>query len=96
MSRRAPHRFRLYIAGNALNSTLAGDNLVAFCREYLPGAHEIEVIDIFRDPKRALQDGIFLTPTLLTVAPLPLRRIVGTLSDTEVLCAALGVARVAA
>lgn len=90
MSRRAMFRFRLYVADSALNSAQALANLGAFCREHLPDRHEIEVVDVFREPKRALADGIFLTPTLVRLAPPPARRIVGTLSQTQTLLQALG------
>jgi circadian clock protein KaiB len=90
MSRRAMFRFRLYVAGDALNSAQALANLGALCREYLPDRYEIEVVDVFREPKRALSDAIYMTPTLVKLAPSPVRMIVGTLSQTEPLLQALG------
>jgi circadian clock protein KaiB len=88
MSRRIRFKFQLYVAGRADNSTQAIANLTALCRTHMPGRHEIEIVDVFREPKRALVDRIFLTPTLVKVAPAPARRIVGTLSQTQaVLCA---------
>lgn len=90
MSGRTPFRFRLYVAGDAQNSAQALANLGALCREYLKDRHEIEVVDVFRDPKRALADGIFMTPTLVKVAPAPGLRIVGTLSHTQPVVDALG------
>lgn len=87
---RAVFKFRLYIAGDAPNSVQALGNLSALCRAHLPDRHEIEVVDVFREPKRALADGIFMTPTLVKLAPLPLRRIVGTLSQTQPVLWALG------
>lgn len=82
-------RFRLYIAGEAVNSANALTNLQALCRGHLAGRHSIEVVDVFREPGRALADGIFMTPTLLRLAPSPRRTIVGTLSDTATLVQAL-------
>jgi circadian clock protein KaiB len=90
MTRRAQFRLRLYVAGSAQNSTLALANLTALCRKYLPDHHEIEIVDVFRHPKRALADGIFLTPTLIKLSPLPARRIVGTLTQTQTVMQALG------
>jgi len=90
MSRPATFKFRLYVAGDAQNSTLAVSNLSSLCRTYLPGRHEIEVVDVFLQPKRALADGILMTPTLVKVSPSPLRRIIGTLSHQEPLLQALG------
>jgi circadian clock protein KaiB len=90
MSRRAVFKFRIYVAGDALNSAQALANLTALCLKYLPDRHEIEVVDVFREPKRALADGIFMTPTLLKLAPSPVRKIVGTLSQLQPVLQALG------
>jgi len=90
MSRRALFKFRLYVAGDAPNSALAIANLAAFCRANLPDRHEIEIVDVFREPQRALAESIFLTPTVLVLAPPPVRRIVGTLSHSLTLLLALG------
>lgn len=88
--------FRLYIAGDAQNSVQAVANLTALCRTHLPGRHEIEIVDVLRDPRRALADGIFLTPTLLKLTPGPVRRIVGALSQPKPVLAACGLLEVAA
>jgi circadian clock protein KaiB len=96
MSRRALFKFRLYVAGDAQNSAQAVANLTALCRAHLPDRHDIEVVDVFMEPKRALADGILMTPTLVKLAPAPARRIVGTLSQTQPVLQALGLATVAA
>lgn len=83
-------RFRLYVAGDAPNSAHAIANLGALCRAYLPDRHQIEVVDVFREPKRALADRIFLTPTLVKLAPGPVQTIVGTLGNTQPVLWALG------
>ena len=90
MSRPVMFKFRLYVAGDALNSAQSMANLTALCQAHLPGRHEIEVVDVSKDPKRALVDGIFMTPTLLKIAPSPVRMIVGTLSQTQIVLRALG------
>jgi len=91
MSRRAKIKFRLYVAGDAQNSTQAVANLRAFCRSHLPDLHDIEIVDVFREPKRALADGIFMTPTLVKLGAPFARRIVGTLSQTQPLLQACGI-----
>ena len=96
MSRRTLFKFRLYVAGDALNSAQAVANLAALCRTYLPDRHEIEVVDVFCEPTRALADGIFMTPTLVKLAPSPVRRIVGTLSQMQPVLQALGLETIAA
>ena len=90
MTRRVLFRFRLYVAGDALNSAQAVANLNAFCRAQLPHRHEIEIVDVFREPKRALADGVFMTPTLVKLSPSPIRKIVGTLSQLKPVLQALG------
>lgn len=91
-----PHRsrtsfsFRLYMAGDAPNSIEALTNLRELCRRHLPRRHQIELVNVFRHGKRALADGIFLTPTLVTLSPHSVRRIVGTLSDSRTVLQALG------
>jgi circadian clock protein KaiB len=82
---------QLYIADSAPNSVQARGNLRTFCRTQLAGTHQLEVIDVFEDPARALDDGIFMTPTLIKRLPLPVRRIVGTLSDSDAIREALGI-----
>ncbi len=89
--RRPPRfRFRLYVAGEAPNSAQARANLFALCEAHLPGRHDIDVVDVFAEPERALADGIFMTPTLLKLSPSPSRRIVGTLHQTQPVLRALG------
>ena len=88
---RAKFRFRLYVAGDAQNSAQAVTNLTAFCKAYLRDRHAIEIVNVFREPKRALEDGILMTPTLMKLAPRPApKRIVGTLSQTAPVLQALG------
>lgn len=81
---------QLYIADEAPNSVQARGNLRAFCRTRLADCHQVEVIDVLNDPARALQENIFMTPTLIKRLPLPVRRIVGNLSDPDALREALG------
>jgi circadian clock protein KaiB len=90
MSRRTLYKFRLYTADGTHNSAQALANLTALCAVYLAERHEIEIVDVFRDPQRALIDGIRMTPTLLKLAPAPGCRIVGSLSQTARVLSALG------
>jgi len=96
MSAREVFKFRLYTADGTENSSLALANLSALCRLHLPGRHEIEVVDVFREPSRALADRIRMTPTLIKLAPAPVCRIVGTLSQKERVLLALGLEPIAA
>ena len=89
-------KFRLYVVGGAQNSAQAIANLNALCQTHLPDRHSIEVVDVFLEPKRALADGILMTPTLIKLAPSPVQRIVGSLSQIERVLVALGLQGLAA
>ena len=82
-------RLRLYIAGSAPNSLRAIANCRAICDEHFASGHELEIVDLLDHPKRALADGIIVTPTLLKLLPLPAQRLIGTLSDTNQVLQAL-------
>lgn len=94
-----PHpmfKFLLYIADDTQNSVIAVANLKAICRQHLPDRHEIEIVDVFEAPQRALADRVFMTPLLIRLAPAPVRRIIGTLSQPEKVLQALGLESAAA
>jgi circadian clock protein KaiB len=91
MSRPPLFKFKLYTAGDTENSALAYANLLGICKAHLEDRYSIEVIDVVRHPRRALADGIRMTPTLTKWAPAPMRTIVGTLSQTERVLVALGI-----
>jgi circadian clock protein KaiB len=84
------YKFRLYVAEETLNSGQAVANLRAICNRYLPGRHKIELVDVVKDPDRAMEDRIFLTPTLIKLAPSPIERIIGTLGQTSLVLQVLG------
>jgi circadian clock protein KaiB len=84
---------RLYVAGKSPNSVHALNNLRAICQELLADdSWQLEVVDIFSNPKRALEDKILVTPTLLKLGT-PDVRIVGDLSQRERVLAALDLVR---
>ena len=84
------HVFRLYLAGGAPNSVRALANLYAICRKHFPESHRIEVIDVLKEPMRALSEAILVTPTVVKVSPAPELQIIGNLSDEEEVLRALG------
>lgn len=84
--------FELFVAGDAPNSVQALSNLRALCELRIPNRYRIEVVDVFRDPGRAMEKRVFMTPTLLRTGSGPERRIVGTLSHTGNVEDALGLA----
>jgi circadian clock protein KaiB len=74
---------RLYVAGLMPKSTLAITNMKKICEENLQGQYELEVIDLYQHPQLAQGDQIVAVPTLIKKLPLPLRRIIGDMSNTE-------------
>jgi circadian clock protein KaiB len=80
----------LYIAGDAPNSARALANTRALCDDHFPSAYKLEIVDLLEHPERGLNDGVIVTPTLLRLFPLPVRRLIGNLSDTHRVLLALG------
>ena len=76
-------QLRLYIAGWAVKSTAAFDNLKRLCEAHLVGRYEIEVIDLLENPRLAAGDQILAVPTLVRKLPEPVKKIIGDLSQTE-------------
>ena len=80
----------LYVAGKAPNSVKAIANLQAICRRYLKDGYKLEVVDVCEHPRRALAEGVLVTPSLTKVSPAPASNVIGNLSDTRSVLAALG------
>ena len=74
---------RLYITGLTARSSRAVDNLRAICDEYLDGRYDLEVIDIYQQPALTKGEQIIAAPTLIKKLPLPIRRIIGDMSNRE-------------
>jgi circadian clock protein KaiB len=74
---------RLYVAGQSPKSLRAFANLKTLCEEHLAGHYELEVIDLVEQPALARSDDILAIPTLVRRLPVPLRKIIGDLSNTE-------------
>lgn len=84
---------RLYIAGSSDRSTRAVRNAKQICDEHLAGRYELEVIDIFQQTERARDDQVVAVPTLIKRLPVPLKRFIGDLSNTDVVLIGLDVKR---
>ncbi len=81
--KRETYVLRLYVTGLTLQSMRAIDNVKKLCEEYLHGRYQLEVIDLYQNPKLAEGEQIIAAPTLIKKLPLPLRRIIGDMSKTE-------------
>lgn len=74
---------RLYVTGSTPHSVRAIDNIKKICEEHLKGRYELEVVDLYLNPNLAQGEQIIAAPTLIKKLPLPLRRIIGDMSNTE-------------
>ncbi len=74
---------KLYVAGQTPKSVAAFSNLKKICEEHLKGQYKIEVVDLLQNPQLAKGDQILAIPTLVRKLPVPVRKIIGDLSNTE-------------
>lgn len=76
-------QLRLYVAGQTPKSLAAMSNLKRICAEHLDGAYTLEVIDLIKNPQLAQGDQILAIPTLVRNLPVPIRKIIGDLSNVD-------------
>jgi circadian clock protein KaiB len=84
---------RLYVTGATERSRRAIVNLDGICREHLKGRYDLEVIDVYQKPTLAKDEQIIAAPTLIRKLPLPIRRIIGDLSDRDAVLLGLDIKR---
>jgi circadian clock protein KaiB len=82
---------RLYVTGQSPNSIRAIENLRRVCEEHNPGRYQVEVVDLLENPQLAVQDQILAVPTVVRKLPMPIKKIVGDLSDVDRLLVGLQV-----
>jgi len=87
-----PERYvlRLFVTGMSPRSSRAIANARSLCEQHLPGGYDLDIVDLYQDPARARSEEIIAAPTLVRRRPLPLRRLVGDLSDTPRVLRSLG------
>ncbi len=74
---------RLYLTGNTQRSLKAIQAVTSLCEQHLPGRYDLEVVDLYEHPEQAQAAQIIAAPTLVKELPLPLRRLIGDLADTD-------------
>lgn len=84
---------KLYVTGSNPRAGLAVGNLRRICEQELAGQYDLEIIDVLKHPQIAEDEKILATPTLIKQLPLPLRRVIGDLSDAEKVLLGLEVVR---
>lgn len=85
----------LFVTGASDKAARAIRSVRTLCEQYLPGHYTLEVVDIHRDTALMMTHDVLASPTLIKQAPLPRRRLVGDLSDTSRVLAALDIAETA-
>ncbi|WP_414444698.1 circadian clock KaiB family protein [Burkholderia sp. 22PA0106] len=80
---------KLYVTGSTPRSARAIENAGRLCATVLAGRVDLQIIDLYLDPEAGMEDQIIAVPTLVKVFPLPVRRIIGDLSDRDKLLSAL-------
>ena len=86
----APVQLRLYVTGNTARSVRAIEAILQVCEQYLFDRFELQVIDIRQQPEMAQREQLIAAPTLIRHWPLPVRRLVGDMSQRERVLAGLG------
>jgi circadian clock protein KaiB len=81
---------RLYVTGMTARSARTIENLQTFCEKHLAGRYELQVIDVYQQPELARTEQIVAVPTLIKKLPLPLRRLIGDMSDEHRVLVGLG------
>jgi circadian clock protein KaiB len=74
---------RLYVTGTTPRSARAIQNIRAICEKKLHGRYDLEVVDIYQHPELAKPEAVVVTPTLVKTLPLPVRKLIGDLSDEQ-------------
>jgi len=77
------YRLRLFVTGMTPRSARAIQNIRAICEDHLHDRYDLEVIDIYQHPEHAKAEQIIVTPTLVKQSPLPVRKLIGDLSDKD-------------
>ncbi|GAB2604441.1 circadian clock KaiB family protein [Spirosoma areae] len=85
-----PYQLHLFVTGASVNSVRAITNLKHLCETYLAGKYSLEVIDVYQQKDVAEQEQIIALPLLIKRQPLPERRLIGDMSDTEKVLKGLG------
>jgi circadian clock protein KaiB len=81
--------FRLYVTGASPNSIKAINNIKSICDKYLRDKYQLEIIDVYQQPLLAKTEQIVAIPLLIKQSPLPVKRLIGNMSDTKKVLQAL-------
>jgi circadian clock protein KaiB len=82
---------RLFITGASMNSIRAVINLKEICEKYIKDRYTLEIVDVHQEKWRAEKEQLIALPLLIKISPLPERRLIGDMSDTEKVLRGLGI-----
>jgi circadian clock protein KaiB len=83
---------RLFVAGHTRRSLRAVRNIMRVCEQHLSGRFDLEIVDVYEHPEKAVEYQLVAAPTLVKLSPAPARRMVGDMSDCDRVLAGLGLA----
>jgi circadian clock protein KaiB len=82
---------QLYVSGMSEKSMVAIENIQRLCDQYPDKGIELEIVDIYKNPRAAAESHIVFSPSLVKLFPPPKKILIGTLADTEKVLKALGI-----
>ena len=89
---RGDYVLRLFVTGHTEKSARAVRNVTRLCEQHLRGHYDLEVVDLYQQPELAAEHQLVAAPTLVKTLPLPLRKLIGDMSDSGRVLAGLGIA----
>ena len=91
MNKNPEYVLRLFITGASPNSVRAVNNIRSICETYLNGKYSLQIVDVYQQAAIAKEEQIVALPFLIKKLPLPERKFIGDLSDTEKILKGLGI-----
>jgi circadian clock protein KaiB len=88
--KQSKYQLRLFITGASPNSLRALTNLRDLCELHMPGGYDLEVIDVYQQPAIAMEQQVIALPMLLKMHPLPVKRLIGDMSNSDKVLTGLG------
>lgn len=84
------YKLKLFITGASPNSARAIANLKSICEKYLAARYDLEIIDVYQQPLQAKDEQLIALPMMVKYFPLPVKRLIGDMSDTDKVLRGMG------
>ena len=82
---------KLFVSGASPNSLKAITNLKEILEANMKGRYSLQIIDVYKDESVAIKEQVVALPMLIRKSPLPERRLIGDMSETEKVLSGLGI-----